>query len=151
MSSPAPCADGGAAAVPSSAPPCDTDVDTDPVTAAETNAVDAITQLRGEAFDAEAAGSRPPAPPPPSPVTLPCVTEALKTALKLLDNVLGRPGDLRTRSIRAGNPAFHSKLGCFAGGVGILKAAGFTDILDAGVPHLHLSPADECRPRLLAY
>lgn len=78
-----------------------------------------------------------------------CV-EALKTAAKLLDNVIGRPGDLKTRSIRLGNAAFHAKLGRFPGGIDVLKAAGFREVIDGGVPHLQLSPVLESTDVVMA-
>ena len=79
-----------------------------------------------------------------------CRTEALKTALTLIDNVIKLPGDLKRRSIRLGNATFHSRLGRYSGGIGILKAVGFAEVLEAGVPHLNLSPAVESLEKTIA-
>jgi hypothetical protein len=76
--------------------------------------------------------------------------DALKTALKILDNVIARPGDFKVRSLRCGNPAFQSKLGRFAGGVALLASAGFEQVMEAGVPHLQLPPHVESVERTTA-
>jgi hypothetical protein len=77
--------------------------------------------------------------------------EAIKTLVKLLDNVIGRPGDFRTRSIRIRNPNFFSKVGRFAGGLQVLRTAGFVEAIEAGVPHLQLPAHSEDSARLHMY
>ncbi len=77
--------------------------------------------------------------------------EAVTTLLKLLDNVVGRPGDLKTRSIRISNATFQSKVGRFSGAVQVLTAAGFEEVPVAGIPHLQLSSLVEDTSRLLQY
>ncbi len=68
--------------------------------------------------------------------------------MKLVDNILGRPGDFRTRSIRVRNPNFFSKVGRFRGGVAVLKACGFVEGLEGGVAHLQLPVVAEDARRL---
>lgn len=70
-------------------------------------AVAAVAALREQAFDAEA-------------------KEALKTIIKLLDNVLKKPLDPRVRAVRLANPKIYERVGRFPGGLACLEAAGFT-------------------------
>ncbi|CAM9323362.1 unnamed protein product [Ectocarpus sp. 8 AP-2014] len=50
-----------------------------------------------------------------------CVT----TLAKVIDNVVHRPGDSRTRQIRCGNAAFQHKVGRITGGISFLEGVGF--------------------------
>ncbi|CAM9906252.1 unnamed protein product, partial [Ectocarpus sp. 4 AP-2014] len=50
-----------------------------------------------------------------------CVT----TLAKVIDNVVHRPGDSRTRQIRCGNAAFQHKVGRITGGIPFLQGVGF--------------------------
>jgi hypothetical protein len=54
------------------------------------------------------------------------------TLIKYVDNVLYRPGDLRTRTIRIANNAFRSRVGVFQGGPDFLQALGFEVKMDTG-------------------
>ena len=47
------------------------------------------------------------------------------TLLKLLDNVLSKPGDDKVRAIRLSNPAFERRVGCRRGGMEFLLSVGF--------------------------
>jgi hypothetical protein len=47
------------------------------------------------------------------------------TLMKVLDNVLQKPGNTKVRSIRLQNPAFHSKVASRTGGIDVLLACGF--------------------------
>jgi hypothetical protein len=49
----------------------------------------------------------------------------LVTLMKVLDNVLHKPGDDRVRTIRLSNAAFHGKVGSRPGGIDFLLACGF--------------------------
>ena len=71
--------------------------------------------------------------------------------MKLLDNVIGRPGDFRTRSIRIRNPNFFSKVGRFPGGIQVLRVAGFVEVLESGAPHLQLPVDTEDSAKILKY
>jgi len=48
------------------------------------------------------------------------------TLLKMIENLIQQPTNQKVRSIRVGNPTFHSKVACRPGGVDILMACGFT-------------------------
>ena len=48
------------------------------------------------------------------------------TLMKILDNLLQKPGNEKVRSIRLQNPAFANKVGKHKGGVDFLLACGFT-------------------------
>ncbi|CAB1120744.1 unnamed protein product [Ectocarpus sp. CCAP 1310/34] len=50
-----------------------------------------------------------------------CVT----TLAKVIDNVVHRPGDSRTRQIRCANAAFQHKVGRITGGISFLEGVGF--------------------------
>jgi len=54
--------------------------------------------------------------------------EALSTLCKLVRNLLSNPSLPKYRHIRLDNLAFHRRVGVHAGGVDVLKAAGFTEI-----------------------
>lgn len=83
--------------------------------------------------------------------------ECLKTLMKVLDNVLHKPNDPRTRSIRVRNPAFHKKVASKAGGVDFLLACGFApdqrtgDDVSLTLRPEHESPDDLYRARRLLY
>ncbi|CAM9860491.1 unnamed protein product [Pylaiella littoralis] len=47
------------------------------------------------------------------------------TLAKVVDNVVHRPEDARTRQIRCGNPAFQQKVGRITGGIAFLEGVGF--------------------------
>ncbi|CAN0462400.1 unnamed protein product, partial [Ectocarpus sp. 12 AP-2014] len=47
------------------------------------------------------------------------------TLAKVIDNVVYRPGDSRTRQIRCGNAAFQHKVGRITGGISFLEGVGF--------------------------
>ena len=49
----------------------------------------------------------------------------LVTLIKLLDNVLHKPGNPKVRTIRLQNEAFCQKIGCRNGGIEFLEACGF--------------------------
>lgn len=51
--------------------------------------------------------------------------ECLTTILKMLDNLLSRPGDVKVRSIRFGNAKFQASVGQYQGGLQVLQAVGF--------------------------
>lgn len=68
----------------------------------------AIAQLRMSAFDADAA-------------------ECLSTLIKMLDNLVARPGEGKIRCVRLGNPKYHAAVGRHPGGTDILRAVGFVD------------------------
>ena len=57
---------------------------------------------------------------------------AVHTLMRVVDNVLGRPGDPATRALRLGNAAFRRRVGSVTGGVQFLLACGF-ELLDDGV------------------
>lgn len=85
--------------------------------------------------------------------------DCIKTLIKVLDNILYKPGEKKTRTIRFSNPAFHKKIGSKAGGIEFLLACGFT-AKDIGQTNnnnvainanstLELLPANESPKRLL--
>ena len=49
----------------------------------------------------------------------------LFTLMKMLDNLLHKPGDAKVRTIRLHNAAFHDKVGCRKGAIEFLVACGF--------------------------
>jgi hypothetical protein len=85
----------------------------------------------------------------------------LVTLMKVLDNVLHKPGDDRVRSIRLNNAAFQRKVGSRPGGIEFLLACGFarqapaptllskTDAAAAGEDTLYLSREREKTTRLV--
>ncbi|CAM9353475.1 unnamed protein product [Phaeothamnion confervicola] len=56
--------------------------------------------------------------------------EAVLTLIKYVDNVVGRPGDARTRAIRCGNAAYCQKVGRIAGGRDFLLGVGFLPVVE---------------------
>ncbi|CAN0219785.1 unnamed protein product, partial [Ectocarpus fasciculatus] len=59
------------------------------------------------------------------------------TLAKVIDNVVHRPGDSRTRQIRCGNAAFQQKVGRITGGISFLEGVGFMS-RDEGPQQQHL-------------
>jgi hypothetical protein len=68
-----------------------------------------ITRLRAAAWDADAA-------------------TALTTLLRIVDNLLAKPRDIKVRSIRYGNPKFTAAVGQYAGAMDVLAALGFAPL-----------------------
>jgi len=66
----------------------------------------------------------------------------LVTLMKLLDNVLHKPGNPKVRTIRLSNTAFHEKVGCRKGGIEFLEACGFQR-QTAQAPILSDTPGEE--------
>lgn len=79
-----------------------------------------------------------------------CAT-ALATVATLLSNVLECPADETFRSVRLSNRLFHERVGQFASGVELLRAAGFEDARAGDAPpdgpctHLAIPTADAAR------
>ena len=65
---------------------------------------------------------------------------ALKTMLKLLENISANPGEAKFRKIRKSNKAFATRIGAVPAAVECLKSAGF---LDAGPEEFVYNPAAE--------
>lgn len=126
------------------------------------------------------AASRPPPPPPSTEETIQTIKgleqavttifassfdadskTCLITLMKVLDNILHKPGDERVRSIRLSNAAFRNRVASRPGGVEFLLACGFTrrrppaPLLSSSSSSsrdddvLVLEPADEKQSRLL--
>jgi hypothetical protein len=55
------------------------------------------------------------------------------TLIKVLDNVLQKPGNVKVRSIRLQNPAFLSKVASRMGGIDVLLACGFVQEAPTGL------------------
>lgn len=86
----------------------------------------ALSALRETAWDADAAA-------------------ALTLVIKILDNIVSRPGDARVRTIRLANASFQSTVGRFKPAVDILLATGFSVSSSAagGEPALVLDESNE--------
>lgn len=65
---------------------------------------------------------------------------ALKTMLKLLENISANPGEAKFRKIKKSNKAFATRIGAVPAAVECLKSAGF---LDAGAEEFVYNPAAE--------
>jgi hypothetical protein len=65
----------------------------------------------------------------------------LLTLLKLLDNILQKPGDASVRSINLANKAFHNKVASRKGGIDFLLACGFEKTQDTQL--LSTVPSDK--------
>ena len=59
--------------------------------------------------------------------------QCVVTLMKVLDNVLQKPGNVKVRSIRLENPAFHSKVASRTGGIDVLLACGFVQETPTGL------------------
>jgi hypothetical protein len=59
--------------------------------------------------------------------------QCVVTLIKVLDNVLQKPGNVKVRSIRLENPAFHSKVASRTGGIDVLLACGFVQETPTGL------------------
>jgi hypothetical protein len=57
---------------------------------------------------------------------------AVMTVHRMLTNLHTNPQDLKLRSIRLNNKAFQSKVGCIAGGIELIIAAGYEHRWDGG-------------------
>ena len=52
--------------------------------------------------------------------------QCLMTILKIVDNCLQKPGNVKVRTIRLQNPTFFQKVGQRPGGLAVMQACGFT-------------------------
>jgi len=71
--------------------------------------------------------------------------QCIRTIIKIIDNLLSNPGDLRVRSIRLQNPAFDRNVVSKKGGLDIIFAIGFKKLENESIANNIISSTDNAK------